>query len=368
MHTLLILIDKEFRQLIRNPFLPRMIIAFPILVMLIIPLVTTMDVKHIGVAIVDNDHSTLSRRIISDLEASDYFTACLSTYSYNEAHQMLQADDADVIVSVPADFEKSILFSDMPYKIDIAANAVNSTKGSIGMQYVIQSITSSLQNFRSQKMPISATEFITVQNRYNPTLNYRYFMIPALMTMLIVIICGFIPALNIVAEKENGTIEQLNVTPVSKITFTLGKLIPFWIIGFFVVSTAMLLARFVYGLVPSGNLWSIYLGTALLIFTISGLGISIANISYTMQQTMFVMFFFVVLFILMSGLITPIASMPDWAQKLTFCFPTRYFISIMRSVYLKGTTMYELSADYLALVVFALVLNLLAAITYRKKV
>ena len=192
-------------------------------------------------------------------------------------------------------------------------------------------------------------------------------MIPALMIILFILICGFLPALSIVGEKESGTIEQINVTPVSRLTFTLAKLIPYWIIGMFVLTVAMIVARLVYGLTPVGSIGVIYFGAMLFILTISGLSLTIANFSETMQQTMFVMFFFVMIFMLMSGLLTPIDSMPDWAQKFTVILPPHYFVEILRSVYLKGTALAELWSNFAALGVFALIFNILAAITYKKQ-
>ena len=157
------------------------------------------------------------------------------------------------------------------------------------------------------------------------------------------------------------------VTPVGRLTFTLAKLIPYWIIGLAVLTVAMSLAWLVYGLTPVGAVGAVYLAAALFIVTMSGLGVAIANRSDTMQQTMFVMFFFVMIFVLMSGLITPIASMPGWAQAITRLLPTRYFIGIMRAVYLKGTALGELWGDYAALAGFALVFGMSAILTCRKR-
>lgn len=192
-------------------------------------------------------------------------------------------------------------------------------------------------------------------------------MIPALMIILFILICGFLPALSIVGEKESGTIEQINVTPISKLTFTLSKLVPYWIIGLFVVTVAMIVARLVYGLSPVGSVAIIYFGAILFIFTISGFSITIANFSDTMQQTMFVMFFFVMIFMLLSGLLTPIDSMPQWAQRFTLLLPPRYLVEILRSVYLKGTTFIELWPNFVALGIFAIFFNTLAALTYKKQ-
>ena len=367
MRTLLILIQKEFLQIRRNPFLPRLIVAFPIMVMLIMPWITTMDVRHVGVAVVDGDRSTASRRIISHIGATDWFTLCDVAPDYPTALKLLEQGDADVIVEIPQHFERDMTLA-RPQPVSISANSVNATKGSLGMQYVLQTVAGTLRELQAEHgIAAPVSELAVVQNLYNPTLNYRHYMIPALMIMLLILICCFLPTLNIVGEKETGTIEQINVTPLGKLTFTLGKLIPYWIIGIFVLTVAISVARIVYGLWPVGSFGAIYLAAMLFIFTMSGFGVVLANISDTMSQAMFVMFFFVMIFVLMSGLMTPIESMPRWSQTVTMFLPPRYFIEVMRSVYLKGTTMAELWRDFAALGVFAVLFNLLAAATYKKQ-
>lgn len=366
MRTFQVLLQKEFLQIRRNPFLPRLIIAFPLLVMLIMPLIMTMDVRNVDVAVVDLDRSTASRRIASHIGASEYLSLAGTTSEFDLAMKKLEAGTVDVIVEIPADFERNLAVA-TPKRIGITANAVNATKGSMGMQYLVQTIARTLSELRNEKNPVETAELITVQNRFNPTLNYRHYMIPALMIILFILICGFLPALSIVGEKESGTIEQINVTPVGRLTFTLAKLLPYWLIGLFVATVAMCVAWLVYGLAPAGSVGVIYLGAMLFILTISGLSLTIANFSETMQQTMFVMLFFIMIFMLMSGLLTPIDSMPGWAQKITFILPPRYFIEILRSVYLKGTPLAELWGNYVALGIFAISFNTLAAITYKKQ-
>lgn len=316
MRTLLVLLDKEFRQFFRNPFLPKMAVAFPMMVMLVIPWITTMDVRHVGVSVVDNDRSTASRRLVGKIGASDYFRLYGVTEHYGASLAALERGDVDVIVEIPDDFERSIA-ERSPRRVSITANGVNALKGSLGSQYMVQTVMGTLAELLAEEGVAPSPDLITVQNRYNPTLDYRAYMIPALMIMLLIMLCGFLPALNLVGEKERGTIEQINVTPVGRLTFTLAKLIPYWIIGLAVLTVAMSLAWLVYGLTPVGAVGAVYLAAALFIVTMSGLGVAIANRSDTMQQTMFVMFFFVMIFVLMSGLITPIASMPGWAQAIT---------------------------------------------------
>ena len=218
--------------------------------------------------------------------------------------------------------------------VDIESNGVNATKGMLGARYVSQSVIETLRQWQTENGLSAISSEPSVINRYNPTLDFRNYMIPALMVVLLIIICGFLPALNLVSEKEEGTLDAMNVTPVSRLTFVLSKLIPFWIIGLIVVTVGMLVGWLVYGLVPEGNIGAIYLATILFSLVMSGLGVSIANQSATMLQSIFVMFAFIMIFQLMSGLFTPIGSMPPWAQAITYAIPPRYFIEIMRAVYL----------------------------------
>lgn len=366
MRVFIVLVQKEFLQIRRNSFLPRLIIAFPILVMLLMPLIMTMDVRQVNVAVVDLDRSTTSRRIASHINASEYLTLAQTSAEYPLAMEVLEQGAVDVIVQIPDNFERDMTVA-TPERISITANAVNATKGGMGMQYVVQTIARTLAELRGEKSPAKLSELVTIENRYNPTLNYRHYMIPALMIILFILICGFLPALSIVGEKESGTIEQINVTPISRFMFILSKLVPYWIIGLFVVTVAMLVARLVYGLAPVGSIGAIYFGALLFILTISGFSLTIANFSETMQQTMFVMFFFIMTFMLMSGLLTPIDSMPVWAQRFTLILPPRYYVEILRSVYLKGTTIAELWTNYAALGIFAIIFNTLAALTYKKR-
>jgi ABC-2 type transport system permease protein len=202
--------------------------------------------------------------------------------------------------------------------------------------------------------------------RYNPHADYKLFMVPALMVMLLTMLCGFLPALNIVGEKEAGTIEQMNVSPVPRRAFILAKLIPHWINGFVVLGVCMVLAGVVYGIWPVGNLPTILLFAAIYLLVVSGVGLVISNYSETMQQAMFVMFFFMMILLLMSGLFTPVRSMPGWAQAIAAINPLKYFIEVMRLVYLKGSGLAQLVPQLFALCGFAVAFNVWAVASYRK--
>ncbi len=359
------LLRKEVTLMRRNPIIPKIILVMPIMVMLVIPLVANLDARNVNVAVIDNDHSQLSRRIIADADATEAISVALICRSHEEAISSIEAGTVDVVLTIPPDYSKEILNGKA--MVDIEANGVNTIKGMLGARYVSQSVIESLTRWQeSTGVPVPSSQ-LSVINRYNPTLNFRNYMIPALMVVLLIIICGFIPALNLVSEKEEGTIDAINVTPVSRLTFVLSKLIPFWIVGLIVVTVGILVGWLVYGLVPDGNIGAIYLATMLFSLVMSGLGVSIANKSATMLQSIFVMFAFIIIFQLMSGLFTPISSMPQWAQIITYAIPPRYFIEIMRALYLKGSTITDLGSQYIILTAFAAMLLLLASATYKKR-
>lgn len=363
---LLALLRKEFALMRRSSIIPRVIVILPVMVMLVLPLVANMDVKHVGVAVVDNDHSVLSRRIAADIDASPFLSVTGTFGTYPQAMTFLDNDAADVIISIPPDFEKSLV-SGSPLHIDIAANGVNATKGALGGAYTAQSVAGTLTQWqRDTGHPVPEPSVIT-SYKYNPTLDFRNFMVPALMVVLLIIICGFLPTLGLVSEKESGTIESINVSPVGRMTFVLSKLIPYWIAGLLVLTIAMLIGGLVYGVWPAGSIGAVILAAMLFIIVMSALGIVIASKSATMLQSILVMFAIIMIFQLMGGLFTPISSMPGWAQAITYAVPPRYFIEIVRDVYLKGSTITDLAAPYLALAALAASISVLAALTYKKQ-
>ena len=227
--TLRYLIQKEFLQIRRNSFMPKIILIFPVMVMCVMPWVMNQEVKNIVVDVVDNDRSVISQQFVHRIESSHYFIFGGQKASYAEALRDVEQSRADIIVEIPHDYSRHLASGRHP-QVLIAANAVNGTKGSIGASYLSQIISedSSLFTLHSSLL-------------YNKGQNYKVFMIPALMGILMMMLCGFLPALNIVGEKEKGTIEQINVTPVSKWSFILAKLIPYWMIGLLGLTVCMLL-------------------------------------------------------------------------------------------------------------------------------
>lgn len=228
------------------------------------------------------------------------------------------------------------------------------------------------QDIRTELLPPSKTQLaptieIVTSNWFNRFLNYQTFMVPGILVLLLTVVSAFICSLNIVKEKEIGTIEQINVTPIRKHHFILGKIIPFWILGMFVFSIGLfLIARLVYGIVPAGSILVIYSFLAVYLLVVMGIGIIISNYSNTQQQAMSLAFFFLMIFILMGGLFTSIESMPVWAQWIARFNPMAYFIEVMRMVVMKGSGFGDIQKHFLIMGGFAIFFNSWAIFSYRK--
>ena len=366
------LIEKEFKQLLRNSFLPRLIFIFPCMIMLLMPWAANLEIKNIRMNIIDNDHSVISRRLVDKITASTYFQTTALPDSYEKGMEAIEAGTADLLLEIPRGFEKDWVNGGAA-NVLLAVNAVNGTKGGLGSSYLSAIVNDYGEELRTESGTTSFSADgnlpridILTQNLFNARLDYKLFMVPALMVMLLTMLCGFLPALNIVGEKEAGTIEQINVTPVGKFTFILAKLIPYWLIGFVVLTLCFVLAWAFYGIFPVGHFGVIYCFSIIFVLAVSGLGLVISNHSATMQQAMFVMWFCMLILILMSGLFTPIRSMPEWAQWITMLNPLKYFMQVMRMVYLKGSGFIDLLPQLGALLAFALLFNVWAVKSSRK--
>lgn len=218
-----------------------------------------------------------------------------------------------------------------------------------------------------QKYPPAPRVEITTSNWFNPYLNYRFFMVPGILVVLVTMVGAYMCALNIVKEKETGTIEQINVTPIKKYQFVLGKLLPFWVIGVFIFSIGLfMVARWVYGIVPAGSLFLLYGYLSVYLVALLGLGLLISTFANTQQQAMSITFFFIMIFMLMSGLFTSIDSMPRWAYVIARCSPVTYFIEVVRMIVLKGSGFADIKNHFLIMAGFAVLLNGWAIINYKK--
>lgn len=369
------MIVKEFKQLIRNSFVPRLIIIFPIMMICVIPWAVNMQIKNVNLAIVDFDKTSLTQRLVMKIAASSYFNITLQTSDKRAAYECVYQNQCDLILELANGFEQD-LEARKGAGAGIYANAINSIKGTLGAAYLSSILADFAQDEMKAGLNLAAGNLKTdvaqgfesfSYHLFNPSQDYKNFMIPALMVLVLTLICGFLPAFNIVGEKEKGISEQINVTPVSKFAFIFSKLVPYWLIGLCVLSLCFLLAFIIYGLLPKGSFVLIYLFACAYILVVAGLGLVVSNYSNTMQQAMFVIYFFVLILILLSGLFTSIKSMPLWAQYLTIFNPLRYFIEALREIYLKGSHFIELYTHFLALLAFATFFNLWAIFSYKKR-
>ena len=255
--------------------------------------------------------------------------------------------------------------------VNVNANAVNGVKGALGQAYmlnIISDFASAQRTERGVGVRQGENGGVDVRPRFlfNASLDYKVYMVPGIIAMLLTLLIGYLPALNIVGEKEKGTIEQINVTPVSRRDFVLSKLVPYWAIGLFMLLWSMLWAYVFYSMWPRGSVWLIIMYSLLFFFIMSSLGLIVSNCSSTMQQAALLMFFFLIIFVLMSGLLTPIASMPRWAQAMTYANPLRYYIETLRAIYLKGSTLADLQPQLVSMAVYAAVSWAGAILSYKK--
>ncbi len=370
MRVIKFLLQKEFKQIFRNRTILVMIMALPVIQLLILPLAANYEVKNINLSVIDQDHSSFSQKLISKITASGYFKLQGYTASFKDAFQLIESDKADLILEIPQGFERNLIRVNKQ-KLFIAVNAINGTKAGLGGVYLTQIINTFNNNIRMEWVQPNQSNSppvieIASSNWFNPFLNYAFFMVPGILALLVTMVGGYLTALNIVKEKEVGTIEQINVTPIKKQHFILGKLIPFWILGNVIFTIGLFISWLVYGIVPAGNLVVLYGFIGLYLLAILGFGLLISTYSNTQQQAMLIMFFFMMIFILMGGLFTPIESMPGWAQIIAKLNPVTYMIEVLRMVILKGSGWKDIFPQLWKIALFAVILNTWAILNYSK--
>lgn len=360
------LIVKEFKQMLRMRILPIVFLLLPVALMNMVPRIATQEVRGLTFAVVDNDGSTLSRRLIQRVDASLYLSLSAVCPTYRDALAEVEQGHADLIVEIPSHYERNVLLGEGP-QLGIAANATNGMKGSMSNSYVTAIAQDVLYDFMDEQGPLTSQHpMFSSLFLFNPHLDYRLYMVPAIFALILTLIVGFLPALNIVGEKERGTIEQINVTPISKLEFIISKLVPYWVVGIIMALIGLGAARGIWGFSPVGSIPLFFLFISLYCLLISAAGLVVSNYSSNTQQAALTMYFFLVIFILMSGLLTPIRSMPEWAQGLTLFNPMRHLIEAFRGIYIKGSTFMDLRQQFCYLSAFTLLLCVWAIRSYKK--
>lgn len=369
MKTILYIVQKEFLQIARDKFLRAAIIMVPIVQMLVLVYAATFEMKNIKIHFVDQDHSQASGELIHKFSASPFFVAVDPSEDVWTGEENLKEDRADVVCVIPSGFSEAIGTGNST-GIQLLINAINGTKAELSYVYCQAVIGDFSNRILAEKSMMAGMGGIETRPRhwYNPELNYKIFMAPGILVILVTIIGWMLTGMNLVKEKERGTLEQLNVTPIHKYQFIAGKLIPFLLIGLFDLTFGLGLARLLFNVPVEGSLVVLFTFATIYLVAILGIGLFISTISNTQQQVMFVSFFFVMIFVLMSGLFTPVDNMPEWGQKINIINPMAYFIRVIRMVLLKGSGFADIQRELIAISIFAVSTNALAIWRYRKTV
>ncbi|HEY4876085.1 MAG TPA: ABC transporter permease [Puia sp.] len=371
MRALKFLLQKELRQILRDPSIIVILFIMPMIQLIVLPLAADYEIKNINLGVVDHDHTEYSATLINKIISSGYFRLKDYSATFNQGLRAIELDKTDLILEIPSQFERNLV-KDNESTLFVAVNSINGVKAGLGSAYIQGIIMDYNQDVRMQwiqypRFDPQPTIEVVSSDWYNPNMNYRVFMVPGILVMLVTMIGSSFAANNIVREKEMGTIEQINVSPIKKTQFILGKLIPFWILAMTVLTVGLIIARVVYGIVPLGHYSTIYIFAAIYLLAVLGLGLLLSTYAQTQQQSMLVSFFVTMVFNLMSGLYTPIESMPAWAQVITRFNPVSYFIDVMRMVVLKGSGLVDIKYHILAILGFAVFFNGWAILNYRKR-
>ncbi|KAA3635730.1 MAG: ABC transporter permease [Bacteroidetes bacterium] len=373
MRTILIIIRKEFLQIFRNKAMLPILTVIPLVQLILLSFAATNEVKNLNLVVHDADHSDYSRKLRDKMMSSGYFVLRAQTDNMEEADEILQRDEADIILDIPPGFERSLL-RDQEAKIQLRTNAINGMKGGLAGSYAATVIRDFNRQILPEALRTAAVRVdkmpsfnITFSNWYNPTLDFKVLMVPGILAALVTILTVILSGMNVVRERELGTIEQINVTPIKKYQFIIGKLLPFLFIGLFDLALGLAFAKLLFNIPMVGSLWLVFAFCVVNIIAILGVGLFISTTANTQQQAMFVAFFFMMIFLLMGGLFTPLESMPEWARYFAIPNPLAHFVEVMRKVLLKGSGFQDIKYHFMVMGIMAVVINLFAVMSYRKR-
>ncbi|MBN2424910.1 MAG: ABC transporter permease [Calditrichaceae bacterium] len=372
MQRIFYLMKKEFKQILREKLFISLIFLAPLGQIIILGFAITTDVRNLNLAVVDADHSSMSARLIESLSATESFNLVCILDSEKEALREMDNGKIKLAVVIPKQFERDLKNGRQP-QVQAIIDGVDGNSAGIAMAYIGQ-ISRKLQQEWMQKTGVSNAlnqdlRLVEIETRmwYNPSLESVNNIVPGIIAVLVMMITAFLTGMTIVREKENGTLEQLMVTPITSMELMLGKVLPLVIVGFILFNVGILGAGIVFGLWMKGNLFSLYLMAIVFMLSTLGLGIFASTVSQTQQQAMFIAWFFMIVALLLSGFFIPIENMPDWVQALTYLNPVRYFMVIIREIYLKGTELLYLWKEALAMLAFGLATIISAAVRFQKR-
>ncbi|HKN65458.1 MAG TPA: ABC transporter permease [Gemmatimonadaceae bacterium] len=381
MRRILILAWTEVLHVVRDRATLAQVLLIPFVQLLILANAATFEIRDTPLYVVDQDHTSASRGLATRFAASGNFTIAGASPSPELANERLLAGDVTMVLTIPHDFERDLVRTHAG-AVQLVVNAEKGMAAGIVQYYASRILTRYAAelapelgrgpgaSLAADAGPRRGTPSIDVRTRawYNPTLDYRHYMVPGILVALVTLIGTLLTAQNIAREKELGTLEQLNVTPITRGQFIAGKLLPFWVLGMFELAAGLVLGRLVFGVPVLGSPILLLAVSAVYLVAALGVGLWISTIVETQQQAMFVTFFIMMIYLLMSGLFTPIDSMPRWVQIVAELNPVRHFVEISRAVLVKGAGLGEIQRPFLILAAFAAVVFSLAVRQYSKRV
>ena len=378
MRTLRFLLRKEFLQIRRDRAMLRMLVLVPVVQLLLLSSAATFEIRRSRMYLVDEDHSSVSRGLVQRMVASGRFELAGASASGAAADERMLDRGVTTILRVPAGFERDLV-REGHATVQLVFNAEDGAAAGVLRSYASRILASYSAELGRELRPTSRTAGgadapapgvprIDLRTRgwYNAGLNYTHYMVPGILVVLVTIVATTIGAMNIVREKEIGTLEQINVTPVTRAQFIASKLLPFWLIALADLAVGLLLARVVFGIPMRGSLLLVFGAAMIYLAAALGIGLWISTVAETQQQAMFLSYAINLVYLLMSGLFTPVMSMPRWAQWVAEASPVKHFIVIMRSVLVKGADLAAIRTPLLVLTVYGAVVLALAVRQYSK--
>jgi ABC-2 type transport system permease protein len=353
----------------------------PMVQLVILANATTFEVKTARLYVVDRDNSSMSRGVVNRLAASGRFLPTASSLSMTSADDAMLNRRIDVIISIPEGFERDLI-RDHRAQVQLILNAEDGSAAGVTQSYageILASYSSELGaqvmpriaafSSRAEAPPVPGQPRIEIERRgwYNPELDYRDYMIPGILVQLVTMVGTLLTAMNIVREKESGTLDQLNVTPVTRSTFIAAKLLPLWSLALLELAMGLTLAHLLFGTPIRGSIAIIFLGAALYLFAALGVGLWVSTVAETQQQAMFVTFAILMVYMLMSGLFTPVSGMPKWGQWAAYFNPVMHFTELMRAVMLKGAQIRDVQRELLVLAGAGALVLTVSVRQYRKR-
>jgi ABC-2 type transport system permease protein len=372
MQQIYYIIRKEFKQIFRTREMIAIIFVAPLIQMLVLGFAITNEVKHVKLIIADRDNSFASREIVRGFQNTDRFDFLGYMNSNREMKDAIQGWKAQMAIVIPPEFGHDLQRNLQP-EIQLIVDGVDGNTAGVALGFAQGIISQFTQNYLShplRRVNLKKVHLVQQEERmwYNVNLDTAQHMVPGIVVVLITIISMMLSAMNIVREKELGTLEQLMVTPIKKHQLLLGKLIPFLFLTFVELAIVMRAAQIIFSIRMEGSLLLLFGLAFLFLFTTLGLGIFVSTITQSQQQAMFVSWFFMVFMLLMSGLFIPIENMPLLVKDLTYLNPMRYIMYIMRDIFQKGSSIQYLLKDAIPMTIYGLVIFTFGVLKFQKRI